>query len=100
MIGRNESAKMLESKISKVKIVADDQLKRVSLAFGKDKDELKLRGDMQKKFTKKLKNVSMYEDSTLKRLKKSYVDTMVKKKEIHDRLNYIEKVSASINETG
>lgn len=97
MIGRNESAKMLESKISKVKIVADDQLKRVSLAFGKDKDELKLRGDMQKKFTKKLKNVSMYEDSTLKRFKKSYVDTMVKKKEIHDRLNYIEKVSASIN---
>jgi hypothetical protein len=29
---------MLESKISKVKIVADDQLKRVCSAFGKDKD--------------------------------------------------------------
>ena len=51
---------MLESKISKVKIVADDQLKRVSQAFGKDKDELRIRGDMQKRFTKKIKNVTMY----------------------------------------
>lgn len=35
---------------------------------------------MQKKFNKKLKNVSMFEDTTLHRLKKNYLDTMVKKK--------------------
>jgi hypothetical protein len=44
---------------------------------------------MQKRFTKKLKNVSMFEDSTLKRLKTTYIDTMSKKRQIHDRLNYI-----------
>ena len=70
------------------------------MVFVKDKDELKIRGDMQKKFNKKLKNVSMFENSTLHRFKKNYIDTMVKKKKIHDRLAYIEKVSASINETG
>jgi hypothetical protein len=59
-VSRNESANLLESKISKVKIVADDQLKRVSMAFVKDKEELKIRGDMQKKFNKKLKNVTMF----------------------------------------
>ena len=35
---------------------------------------------MQNKFNKKLKNVSMFEDNTLNRLKKNYLDTMVKKK--------------------
>lgn len=70
------------------------------MAFVKDKDELKIRGDMQKKFNKKIKNVSMFENSTLNRFKKNYIDTMLKKKKIHDRLAYIEKVSASINETG
>lgn len=28
----------------KVKIVADDQFKRVSMAYSKDKDEIKIRG--------------------------------------------------------
>ena len=42
----------------------------------------------------------MFENSTLHRFKNNYIDTMVKKKKIHDRLAYIEKVSASINETG
>jgi hypothetical protein len=43
-----------------VKIVAEDQLKRVTLAYIKDKEEIKLRNEMQKKFSKKLKNVSCY----------------------------------------
>ena len=55
---------------------------------------------MQRKFNKKLKNVSSFEDSTLSRFKKHYLDSMVKKKCIHDRLNYIEKVGCSINTTG
>ncbi len=55
---------------------------------------------MQRNFNKKLKNVSMFEDSTLNRLKKGYIDSMVRKKVIHDRLTYIEKVSASINQSG
>jgi hypothetical protein len=33
----------LSSKIAKVKIVAEDQLKRVTLAYVKDKEEIKLR---------------------------------------------------------
>lgn len=54
---------------------------------------------MQKRFTKKLKNLTMYEDTTLKRLKKTYLDTMVKKRQINDRLNDIEKLNASIDAT-
>lgn len=38
LVNRNESAKLLSSKIAKVKIVADDQLKRVTMAHLKDKD--------------------------------------------------------------
>lgn len=72
LVSRNESAKLLGSKITKVKIVADDQLKRVTLAYIKDKEEIKLRNEMQKKFSKKLKNVSSYECSSLGRLKKNY----------------------------
>lgn len=83
--------------MNKAKIVADDQYKRVSMAFIKDKQEIKLRSEMQKKFNKKLNNVSMYEDNTLVKCKKNYLDSMIKKKEIFDKLNYIEKVGASIN---
>lgn len=57
------------SKVSKVKIVALDQLKRVTMAFTKDKEEIKIRNEMQKKFSKKLKNISNYESSSLNRLK-------------------------------
>jgi hypothetical protein len=59
----------LGSKVSKVKIVALDQLKRVTMAFTKDKEEIKIRNEMQKKFSKKLKNISNYESSSLNRLK-------------------------------
>lgn len=69
--------------------MADDQLKRVSLAYSKDKEEFKERKDMQRKFNKKLKNVSMFESSSLSKLKKNYMNTMVKKKQMHDRLAYI-----------
>lgn len=84
----------------KVKIVADDQFKRVSMAYSKDKDQIKIRGQMQKKFNNKLKNVSMFENTTLSRLKKNYISTMVKKRQIHDRLTYIQRVGGSIMMTG
>lgn len=51
---------------------------------------------MQKKFTKKIKNVSMFESSALAKFKKTYVFSILKKKEINNRLNYIEKVSSSV----
>ena len=37
LVSRNQSAQLLNNKMSKVKIVASDQLKRVSAAFSKDK---------------------------------------------------------------
>ena len=37
LVDRDESTKLLSSKIAKVKIVAEDQLKRVSLALAKDR---------------------------------------------------------------
>ncbi len=61
-------------------MVADDQFKKVELASFKDKDEFKTRNYMQRKFTKKLKNVSIFEDLNLKRLKQNYIDDMVKKR--------------------
>lgn len=93
MVSRNESAKLLGSKITKVKIVADDQLKRVTLAHIKDKEEIKLRNEMQKKFSKKLKNVSSYESSSLGRLKRNYADGVVKKQEIFEKLVNSQKIS-------
>jgi len=59
----------LGSKVSKVKIVALDQLKRVTMAFAKEKEEVKIRNEMQKKFGKKLKNISNYESTSLTRSK-------------------------------
>lgn len=38
LLGRNHSEDLLETKISKLKAVTNDQLKRVSLAYAKDKD--------------------------------------------------------------
>lgn len=93
LVSRNESAKLLGSKITKVKIVADDQLKRVTLAHIKDKEEIKLRNEMQKKFSKKLKNVSSYESSSLGRLKRNYADGVVKKQEIFEKLVNSQKIS-------
>ena len=52
---------------------------------------------MQKSFNSKLQNVSLFEDSSLASLKKKYLTAMVRKKEIHNKLNFIEKVRNSIN---
>lgn len=43
MITRNESISVLESKVNKVSLVSENQLKRVSLALTKDKEEVMLR---------------------------------------------------------
>lgn len=93
LVSRNESAKLLGSKITKVKIVADDQLKRVTLVHIKDKEEIKLRNEMQKKFSKKLKNVSSYESSSLGRLKRNYAEGVLKKQEIFEKLVNSQKIS-------
>lgn len=98
LVSRNESAKLLGSKITKVKIVADDQLKRVTLAYIKDKEEIKLRNEMQKKFSKKLKNVSSYESSSLGRLKKNYAEGVMKKQEIFEKLVDSQKISENVEE--
>jgi hypothetical protein len=50
------------------------------MAFSKDKDELKTRADMQKRFKKNLKNVSIFENSALKKFRNNYVEMMMKKK--------------------
>lgn len=55
---------------------------------------------MQKKFNKKLKNMEQIEDSSLARMKKHYVDNVLRRKEIFDKLNYIEKIGQSIDEYG
>lgn len=38
LLGRNHSEDLLETKISKLKAVTNDQLKKVSMAYVKDKD--------------------------------------------------------------
>ena len=57
MITRNESISVLESKVNKVSLVSENQLKRVSMALNKDWDEVQQRQDMQKRFHQKLKYV-------------------------------------------
>ena len=38
LVSRNQSAQLLGSKVGKAKIVAEDQLKRVTLALAKDRE--------------------------------------------------------------
>lgn len=80
LVSRDESNTLIGSKTSKVKIIADDQLQKVAMAFKKDKDEFKIRAGMQKRFNGNLRNLSFFEKSSLKKLKSDSVDMMVKKK--------------------
>lgn len=57
LIDRNQSINTLQSKMNKVSLVATDQLKRVNLAHAKDKDEIRLRDEMQRNFHTKLKGM-------------------------------------------
>jgi hypothetical protein len=41
---------------------------------------------MQKKFDKKIKNISNYESSSLKRSKNYYIENQIKKNEVFNRL--------------
>lgn len=70
-----------------MKIVADDQFEKVSSAFCKDKDEFKIKAEMQKRFKRNLKNISMFENSALKRFRNNYIELIMKKKQINERLN-------------
>ena len=100
LVDRDESTKLLASKIAKVKIVAEDQLKRVSLALAKDREEIKIRNEMQKKFSKKLKNVSSYEHTSLARMKKQYAQNVVRKQDIFERLVLTQAMTANFAEMG
>lgn len=60
---------------------------------------------MQKKFSKKLKNVSNYENNSLGRNKKTYADIMLKKqvlnfiiKDIFEKLLASKKISENVEE--
>lgn len=90
---RNESALLLGSKVNKAKIVAEDQLKRVALALAKDREEIKITNEMQKKFKKKLKNVSAYESGGLSRTKCTYIEEQLRKEEAYKKLLVSEKMA-------
>jgi hypothetical protein len=86
LIGRNQSAELLSSKIGKVKLVAEDQLKRVGLAFAKDKEEVKLRNEMQRVFSKRLRGANVYEQASLARLRAHHVNDLQKQEQVFHRL--------------
>ena len=98
MIARNESITVLESKVNKVSLVSENQLKRVSMALSKDWEEVEQRQDMQKKFHHKLKVIESVERKNLKKIKSSYIQGMKRKKQIHDKLGQIEQECASVDE--
>lgn len=93
LVNRNESSQLLGSKVTKVKIVAEDQLKRVSLAYCKDREELKIRNEMQKKFGKKIKNISNYELSSLRRSKEYYIENQLRKNEVYNKLYWSQQAA-------
>lgn len=66
--------------MSKVSLVASNQLKRMQMALSKDKNEIRTRYDMQKDFHQKMKNMQSVETGNLKRLKSNYVQTIKRKK--------------------
>ena len=66
--------------MNKVSLVATDQLKRVVLALTKDKDEIRLRHEMQRNFHVKLRGMENMEANNVKRLKLNYVESMKRKK--------------------
>ena len=66
--------------MSKVSLVASNQLKRMQMALSKDKNEIRTRYDMQKDFHQKMKSMQSVEAGNLKRLKSNYVQTMKRKK--------------------
>lgn len=80
MIDRNESISVLESKVSKVCLISENQLTKISLALAKDREEAQLREEMQKKFYSKLKNVESQAHKNLKKTNSSYLEAMQRRK--------------------
>lgn len=66
--------------MNKVSLVATDQLKRVLLALSKDKDEIRLRYEMQKNFHTKMRSIQNIEIGNVRRLKSNYIESMKRKK--------------------
>lgn len=63
-----------------MKLVSENQYKRVSIALSKDKEEIQLRQEMQKKFHNKLKSFGGSESRNLKKAKFSYIEMMNRRK--------------------
>ena len=59
------------------------------MALSRDWEEVEQRQDMQKKFHTKLKSIEGLERRNLKKIKRSYVEAMKRKKQIHDKLGSI-----------
>lgn len=80
LLEKNESTDILEKKTSKVKLVAQDQFKKVNLALQKDHSEISQRNNMQIKFNKKLKNICHTENNVLKKIQGEYARLEKRKK--------------------
>lgn len=63
---------ILDKKTNKVKIVANDQLKKVRLAVVKDTSEMQERDKMQVRFKQKLKNICNTENASLHKVTTDY----------------------------
>ena len=97
LVSRNELTRLLESKVSKVKIVADDQFKRVSTAYTRDREELKIISTMQKGFQQKLRNIEKFEDMSLNKMKNNYIDSVMKKQQKTEEHLETKALLSSIN---
>jgi hypothetical protein len=51
---------------------------------------------MQRKFKSRLKNVTNYEHSSLKRVKKNYTEALLKKQLIYDKLADTQKATQNL----
>jgi hypothetical protein len=79
----------LQSKIHKVKIVADDQFIKVNSELGKDINENRELNQMQNIFLARLKNAKKIEGSTLGRNKEQFIDLMARQSSMNEKLSNI-----------
>lgn len=98
IISRNESERRLQSKIHKVKIVADDQYGKVSSELQKDTAENRELTMMQSLFLARLKQVKKVELGQLGRAKDHFVELMADQQSMNEKLNTIEQRSLLIKE--
>ena len=98
IIHRNESEKLLQSKIHKVKIVADDQNGKVSSELSKDIAENRELTMMQNLFLARMKQVKKMEKGQVGRAKDHFVELMASQQSMNEKLSMIEQRSLLIKE--